>query len=249
METSAREEASAELEPNSARISGVRRRSSFVQAVSAMFSNLFPDRENSVDSVPESKGSRSLSFRNRISWKANGSKEDGKEGSKDESSEAIVTSGDLDAPPKPIKKRVSSKRFRITREKSQHFEITEEMICIQKILCDPKARQKTIETLVPLDSSASVVMRFCCAVEEYQMEKVKKTKAAKAAKIVKLFIRKGSRFRISNIPEQYETSLKAKKYECLDILKTIQLEELTHNEVVMKIVNDVLASMGQNDKI
>jgi hypothetical protein len=99
-----------------------------------------------------------------------------------------------------IKKRPSSRRFiGISRGKSQKFEITEDMINLQRIICDPTYRQRLIELLVPLDGDSSVKVRFCCAVEEWQREKDKKVRNKKAAHIVKMFVRKGSMFRLKGL--------------------------------------------------
>jgi len=102
-----------------------------------------------------------------------------------------------------MKKRQSSRRFLgLSRDKSQKFEITEDMINLQRIICDKPHRQKLIELLIPLDGDSSVKVRFCAAVEEYQREKEKKEKNRKGAQIVKMFIKKGSLFRLKGIPPE-----------------------------------------------
>jgi len=144
---------------------------------------------------------------------------------------------------KSIKKRASSRRFKgLSRGKSQKFEITEDMINLQRIICDAGYRQRLVELLVPLDGESSVKVRFCSAVEEYQREKDKKLKKKKGYHIVKMFIKKGSMFRLKSVTKEQETSLRAKKYEVLETLKNVILDELVLNKVVAKTMNDILAT-------
>lgn len=142
-----------------------------------------------------------------------------------------------------IKKRASSRRFKgMSRGKSQKFEITEDMMNLQRIICDAGYRQKLIEMLIPLDGDSSVKVRFCCAVEEYQREKDKALKKKKGAQIVKMFARKGSMFRLKNLSKEHEKSLRAKKYDTLETVKNITLDELVVNQVVAKTMKDILAA-------
>jgi hypothetical protein len=102
-----------------------------------------------------------------------------------------------------VKKRPSSRRFKgISRGRSQKFEITEDMMNLQRIILDQQHRQRLIELLVPLDGDSSVRVRFCCAVEEFQREKDKKLRNKKGAHIVRMFIRKGSMFRLKGVAKE-----------------------------------------------
>lgn len=142
-----------------------------------------------------------------------------------------------------MKKRPSSRRLKgFSRGKSQKFEITDDMMNLQRIILDPGHRQKLVELLVPLDGDSSVKVRFCCAVEEYQREKDKKIRNKKAAHIVRMFIRKGSMFRLQGLSKEYEKSLRAKRYDTLDTVKNVILDELVLNQVVAKTMKEILMS-------
>jgi len=104
---------------------------------------------------------------------------------------------------KEIRKRQSSRKFLgLSKEKSQKYEITEDMINLQRIISDKNHRQRLIELLLPLDGDSSVKVRFCSAVEEYQREKDKEERTRKGAHIVKTFVKQGSMFRLTGIPKE-----------------------------------------------
>jgi hypothetical protein len=133
-----------------------------------------------------------------------------------------------------------TRRFRPNKEKSQvPREASLEMTQLEHAIRNQDFRHKLVDALLSRDDDFSIKIRFVSAVDEY-LSAEGRDKKDKATNIVKMFVKKDSMFYMSGIPQQYEQNLLSRKFEVLETLRAVCLNELVHDEVVLRTVEDVM---------
>ena len=148
------------------------------------------------------------------------------------------------SPPASPKKKQSKKLLKTipTRPASKEFllvpEYSVEMTQLRDIVRNRKHRNALINDLISETSNCLMKIRFCAAIEEYEIIPLqdKIERKAKARKIVSMFVHTGSMFQLSGIPHSIEQGLlNNEKFDPnLSHLKAIFYEELSQFPFVQK---------------
>jgi len=127
-----------------------------------------------------------------------------------------------------------SRRFRNSKEKLLALQMSQKMVDLELAILDRDCRKKLIDSLLTCKEDLLVKVHFCNAVHEWELISDWRMRKGKAQTIVRMFVHKDSMFHLQGIPQNHERQLLDNcKYEYLDALKVIFLEELSGNELVM----------------
>ena len=129
--------------------------------------------------------------------------------------------------------RQSSKRL-------PHPDVEEKKLRLDDMVSDPKIRTEFISSLAD-NKELAVKVRFVAAVNEYERTSNKTEKKAKGNKIVSMFIQDGSLFQLTGIPQTILVSLRAAKLNRLVELKAIVLDDLVHQQQILKLMKDQIS--------